>query len=63
MPHCKKYGAVFPPSPKRTEQDMPLQEDWRSPNSSNIQIVVGRVTGYRLDDRRVGVQVLVRSRI
>jgi hypothetical protein len=29
MPHCKKkYGAVLPPSPKSTEEDMPLQEDW-----------------------------------
>jgi hypothetical protein len=29
MPHCKKYGAVFPPSPRSTEQDTPIQEDWR----------------------------------
>jgi hypothetical protein len=30
MPHCKKkHGAVLPPSPKRTEQDMPLLRDWR----------------------------------
>jgi hypothetical protein len=28
VPHCKKYGAVLPPSPRSTEQDMPLQEDW-----------------------------------
>jgi hypothetical protein len=27
IPQCKKYGAVLLPSPKSTEQDMPLQED------------------------------------
>jgi hypothetical protein len=25
MSHCKKYVAVLPPSPKSTQQDMPLQ--------------------------------------
>jgi hypothetical protein len=28
MPHYKKYGAVLPPSPRNTEEDMTLQEDW-----------------------------------